>query len=119
MENSYWNSRGTYQDLYNQLLKLIPGPGPVTAPKSRKLDLLRKAANVYYDVFNNGLCNRGSQFYGVFKFGARSFKRTKYYRDLNGRQYARTEIQFDRIMRPMDARMDEIILAAAKEQGIA
>jgi len=118
MENSYWNSRGTYQDLYDKLRPLIPISGEVDGKNNKALERLRKAANVYYDVFNNGLCNRGKQFYGVFKFAASNFKRTRYDRDYRGRMVTRQEIMFDRIARPMDERMDEIILAAAKEQGI-
>jgi hypothetical protein len=39
---------------------LIPMDGPCVNPvKNRKLDQFRKAQNVVYDIFNNGLINRG------------------------------------------------------------
>ena len=114
MENTYWNSKGTHQALANELNKLIPTVGEIKGSKNKALEKFRKASNVYYDVFNNGLCNRGRAFTGIFKFNASNYKLARYTKWGLVR-----EIDFNRIIVPMDKVMDEIILAAAKEQGIA
>ena len=111
MENTYWNNKGTYSELNTKLEKLIPVSGPVVNPaKNKALEKFRKASNAYYDIFNNGGCNRGRSigkiFEGVmFYFG--------HYRRCNfGR------MNWERIHAITEPKMDEIILAAAKEQGL-
>lgn len=48
---SYWNDKGTYQDLLTKYEALIPMRGKVQTPH---LELLCNARGVYYDVMNNG-----------------------------------------------------------------
>lgn len=52
--STYWNNEGNYQVQYDELKKLIPLEGK--AP-TQKLELLRVATNMYYDVYNNGGMN--------------------------------------------------------------
>jgi len=98
----YWNGNGAHQALYEKLNELIPAEGEVAEPrKNRALEKLRKAANCYYDLFNNGLGNRAAEFRQVFGFGGTSIAKTR-------------EFYSDRLERCMD----EIILKAAHEQGL-
>jgi hypothetical protein len=103
-QTSYWNHTGRYQDLYTKLNDLIPAEGavPDARTKNRKLEKLRVAANCYYDLFNNGLCNRAAEFRRVFGFGGKMIVASRY-QDIGA----------------LEELMDEIILAAALEQGLA
>ena len=58
---SYWNSNGTYQAQYEELIKLVPREGEIKKGMCKhvfSLERFRKACNSYYDVFNNGGGNR-------------------------------------------------------------
>lgn len=106
MAGTYWDGEGKYQALYEKVNKLIPSEGDVLElRKNRALEKLRRAANCYYDLFNNGLCNRATEFRQVFGFGGTSISDGGY-RDTDPKA----------IM--LEQKMDEIILAAAKEQNI-
>jgi len=98
---SYWNSNGTYEALSKKLEQLVPVEGPVTAPNSRALEKFRKASNCYYDLFNNGLCNRAAEFRQVFGFGGTVIVKSLF-TDISG----------------LERKMDEIVLKAAQEQGL-
>jgi len=107
MTNSYWNGNGKYQAVANLLRDRIPVSGPVENLKqNRWLDKFRRASNCYYDLYNNGLCNRASEFNGVFKIASSRFK-TWDYGKFRETLYERTEVA-----------MDEIVMAAAIEQGL-
>ena len=110
MTNSYWNHSGKYQVVADLLEQCIPVEGPVENLKQNKmLEKFRKASNCYYDLYNNGLCNRASEFNGVFKIASSRFKCFGYYRqEFRPSLYERTEVA-----------MDEIVCAAAVEQGLA
>jgi hypothetical protein len=90
LSNTYWNHAGLHQGLVAQLQNHVPASGAV----ENALELFRKASNCYYDLYNNGLCNRAMEFASVFR-GVSSHD-----------------------VRAIEARMDEIILAPAKEQGL-
>ena len=103
---SYWGKTGKYEDVYKQLWEKIPLMGSVEEPrKNRALEKLRKASNCYYDLFNNGLWNRAKEFYHVFGFGGTVIVKNRF-----------NENMWE--MKKLEEKMDEIILAAAKEQGI-
>lgn len=105
LENTYWNNKGAYSDLYEKLNALIPAEGAVdNARKNRALEKLRKAANCYYDLYNNGLYNRAAQFRQVFGFGGTAF--------VKGR-YSDNALQLQ-----IENKMDGLILAAAHEQRV-
>ena len=110
MDNlTYWNSKGKYQAAADALQHLVPDEGSVPNPRQNKaLEKFRCATNCYYDLYNNGLCNRASQFARVFGFGASRYKETwRGYGKFSDRLYVKTEEQ-----------MDAIIVAAASEQGL-
>jgi len=52
---TYWEDKGKYQDLRDNISRFIPHTGKCNHPE---LELYRLAANVYYDVYNNGGCNQ-------------------------------------------------------------
>lgn len=107
--NTYWNNKGLHQQFVTRLNRLIPSSGPVHQPrKNRALEKFRKASNCYQDLFNNGLGNRAQQFYGVFGFASSHFKRHNY----RGSSFSPSF--YDKV----EAIMDDIVLAAAKEQGV-
>ena len=53
-EKTYWNHNGKYQKEYDELSAFIPEKGMAETIKG---ELLRCASRLYYDVYNNGLCN--------------------------------------------------------------
>lgn len=90
-----------------ELEALIPSEGEVDEPRKNKaLEKFRKACNCYYDHYNNGLCNRASEFREVF--GIASTK----YKEKVGRYSSFVDELYDRV----ETVMDEIILNAVKEQ---
>ena len=106
--NTYWNNKGTYQDMADALQELIPVQGSVdNAKKNPALEKFRKAINCYYDFYNNGLGNRAREFAKVFKFatGQYKFRDGRYGHDFSQVMYNRT-----------DTVMDTIVLAAYQEQ---
>lgn len=101
--NSYWNGNGKYQHLAGELQKLIPIAGEVENNKQNPaLEKFRKYSNAYYDLFNNGGGNLRQAVQSYFPGAFRKANKCEY-RGV----YAITE-----------PRMDEVILAAAHEQGL-
>ena len=113
MENTYWNRTGTHQNLVEKLNKLIPTMGEIKGSKNRQLEKFRKASNAYYDIFNNGGCNRSGSIRGFFGFGMSSM--SEVHRDAYGntRRY-----NWNAIHEKVEPIMDKIILAASAEQNI-
>lgn len=114
MENTYWNHNGTHETLANELQKLIPTTGEIKGSKNKALDRFRRAVNAYYDIFNNGGCNRG---HSIGKFFGRDVNHLlrQMYKD---RAYFNRIDGWGRIAQVTEPVMDKIILAAASEQGI-
>lgn len=101
--SNYWDGTGRFQNLANELAKLIPAAGPVAnARKNAKLERFRKVANAYYDLFNNGGGNRPQS---IVNF----FGRVK--------QYARRS-SWDHVYARTEPVLDNAILDAALEQGL-
>ena len=108
-ENTYWNNNGRFQMYVKELDALIPDAGEVNEPRKNKaLEKFRVASNCYYDLYNNGLCNRASEFRQVF--GIPSTK----YRERVGRYLDFVEEMYDLT----EQAMDEIIINAVKEQKL-
>lgn len=108
MEKTYWNNNGSYQDLSVALRNMIPDEGRVKEPrKNAKLDLFRRASNCYYDIFNNGGCNRRAEIRNIFDI---RFSYTAY--------SDRNPNRWDNIHATVEPIMDKIILEAASEQGL-
>lgn len=105
-ENSYWSGNGRFQDLYDRLHELIPGRGSVKGSKNAKLERLRKMANAYYDLFNNGGMNRQHAISSYFKI----------YRDDMIRACGPMKLNW--ICSKVDPVIEQAILEAAEEQGL-
>ena len=101
------------KSVYDELDGLIPFDGPVcNVNKNKKLEKLRKAANVVHDIFNNGLMNRGKSLkvLGLMKY------------DLPLPQYAHGHYydgNWDRIKEIVEPIFESIILDAAVEQDLS
>lgn len=110
---TYWENKGQYQSLVEELTERLPFFGPVENAKTtnKHLEKFRKAQNCYYDLYNNGLCNRAREFSNVFRIPGvpREIKQN----------YGRYDMISKSTEKLIEAKLDEIILAAAKEQGLA
>ena len=105
--NTYWNHNGKYEAFAQFLHTLIPLEGTVDKPhKNKALEKFRKASNCYYDLYNNGLWNRASQFAKVFGI------RSSHYKYLPGAH----QTFMDELYKETEKKMDEIVLEAMLEQ---
>ena len=107
---TYWNEQGTYQTIAEALQGLIPAIGEVPEVKTtnKALERFRKAQNCYYDLYNNGLCNRAREFSTVFRIAGVPREIKQNY----GYNYLVSSATEDAI----DKRMDELIMNAYREQ---
>jgi hypothetical protein len=102
---TYWSGKGTFAAEAAALNELIPDCGEVADTMNNlALERFRRASNCYYDLYNNGLCNRAAEFRKVFGFA--------------GTRVAKSNFTDAATIAKIDAAMDEIIRAAAEEQGI-
>lgn len=103
-KSMYWERTGKYQKESDKLQKLIPFQGEVNNPtENPALEKFRKASNCYYDLYNNGLCNREQEFKEVFGFDG-----TDIIQGENDDWYSVK----------LEHKIDKIIEAACKEQNI-
>tara|TARA_B100000212_G_scaffold341922_1_gene326619 strand:- start:2265 stop:2624 length:360 start_codon:yes stop_codon:yes gene_type:complete len=110
---SEWGVRNDVKHLVDELNELLPAMGMVkNANKNKYLEKFRKAQNVTYDIFNNGLCNRGRELkvLGLKKYDLplpEYYGRNNYFPG-----------NWDRIEEIVCEAFTPIVQAAAKEQGI-
>ena len=109
MNKTYWTGQGRYQLKADALEKLLPIFGEVEDAKgaNKHLDTFRRAVNCYYDVYNNGLCNRAREFSTLFKIAGVA-------KEINSRR-ANGMLSMDTQERIED-KMGLFILAAFQEQ---
>ena len=107
---TYWNNEGTYQDIAEELQALLPYSGEVEQGKTtnKALERFRKAQNCYYDLYNNGLCNRAREFSTVFRIAGVPREIKQNY----GYNFLVSSVTEDAI----DKKMDELIMNAYAEQ---
>ena len=107
MQKTFWNGTAELSPIAEELNKLIPDEGTVKNPKSNPaLEKFRKASNLYYEIFNNGGINglRGAKpMFGMEASWLRNLLRYNMY---------------DTIFAYTEPRIEEIVKAAAKEQGL-
>ena len=108
--NCYWLNTGQYMQTYSALRALIPPQGDVK-DRGRRLERFRRAGNVYYDLHTNGLCNRFGEVRTVLGITPRHYGITPH----RGIHF---DARDEKFLAAVEARMDEVILAAAQEQGI-
>ena len=108
-----WGQTATTKPIVEKLDELIPLEGMVTNPvKNKHLEKFRKAQNVVYDIFNNGLMNKGKSLkvLGLMRY------------DLALEEYRGGEIimraNWDRVNEVVEEAFTPIVMAAAKEQGV-
>lgn len=94
---TFWEGTHPLDQLGRTLGKLIPPSGSVQDPA---LEKFRKASNAYYDLFNNGGCNRPQAIYAIF--GVRKYQYSRFMNDTTASQ--------------IEDRMAAIVLAAFAEQ---
>lgn len=63
--STYWSGQGKFQEDYDRLQELVPFQGESNIPE---IELLRVTSNLYYDCYNNGLCNEHRLFDAVSLF---------------------------------------------------
>ena len=104
-----WGINSGFKKLADELNGLLPLQGKVeySQSKNKHLDKFRRAQNAAYDLFNNGLINRRSQFKNIFGFAPT--QTAVYYSNKDTWTY--WEDMVEKVMTP-------IIQAAAKEQGV-
>jgi len=97
MKNTYWNNNGKHQYSINALISIVPAEGE--CPKHRpKLERFRRAWNAYYDLYNNGGCNRKYDIRNILKTSSTAFNN-----------------RFDEVSEEIEAKMDKIVLDAFSE----
>jgi hypothetical protein len=111
MNKTYWTGQGRYQLKADALEKLLPIFGEVEDGKgaNKHLETFRRAVNCYYDVYNNGLCNRAREFSTLFKIAGVA-------KEINSRR-ANGMLSMDTQERIED-KMSLFILAAFQEQFV-
>lgn len=104
MQNTYWNHNGKFETFAAALQERVPVEGAVkNVQKNKQLERFRKAVNCYYDLYNNGLCNRKASFAKIFGIAANN--------------YAYGRGRFDpHLYADVERKMDEIIVDAYAEQ---
>ena len=107
-----WAVNSGFEHLQKQLDEMLPVMGKVEKSQSanKQLEKFRKAQNLLYDLFNNALGNRRTEFRNFFGF----VPLPGY-----GHQYSISRMRWEQIEDEMEPIFTDIILAAAKEQGIA
>jgi len=102
-KKTYWHDNGEYQELADELEKLIPVSGEVeNADENPKLERFRKVGNAYHDLFNNG---GGNPCRGTAKY-------------FPGTISLASVSEWDKVYEITEPIMSRAILKAAKEQGI-
>ena len=95
-------------------LEIFPDQGEVVDKKNNPaLEKFRKAQNVAYDIFNNGLGNKARQCKGALGFCKRDLPLDEW----RGGQLI-WPARWDRIEEMVEEAFTPIVIAAAKEQGI-
>ena len=107
--STYWDGKGLYQAKVDALEKLLPSFGEVPDNKvtNKHLEKFRKASNCYYDLYNNGLCNRAREFKTLFCIPVLREIKQNYKSN-----FLVSSVTEDAI----DAKMDQFVLLAYEEQ---
>jgi hypothetical protein len=115
-KNANWGCTPETFDLANRLndLEIFPRQGSVPGwgGRNKHLEKFRKAQNVVYDIFNNGLGNRGKSLkvLGLKKYDL-ALAEYVGYRLINPTNWEQIEEVVEEAFTP-------IVMAAAKEQGL-
>ena len=117
MSTTYWNNDGKYNEAVKALQAMIPAEGAVKGSKNKALERLRKAINKYYRLYNDGDFNIGARtIFGIEEMWEYTYYKT--YTDWKGRLQSRKAFN-EKLYAAVEEAMDEIVIAAALEQGVA
>ena len=129
LEKSLWNGKSPYSEWANELRELVPVEGEVEHHqyRNRALEKFRKATNCYYDLYNNGLCNRGRAFSKVFGITLDQYchKRGMYHKPhkhLEDKFYGLVESKFNKIIiaavvEQFPDKIEQVITATLSDQS--
>lgn len=108
---SEWGVNPGFAFLAEQLTEMIPFQGKCENSRTtnKHLDRFRRAQNVIYDLFNNGLGNRRDEYRRMFGEVPLPGIRSQHYI---------SRVRWEQIEDEVEENLTPIILAAAKEQGI-
>ena len=106
-----WGVNPGFSHLVEQLNEMLPLMGKCENARTtnKKLDKFRRAQNVIYDLFNNGLGNRRSEYRRMFGDVPLPGIRSQHY--ISALRWSQIEDEVEQNFTP-------IIIEAAKEQGI-
>ena len=106
-----WGINSGFKNLADQLNELLPLQGRVqfSRSKNKQLEKFRKSQNLLYDLFNNALMNRRSEFKSFFGFVPINTSRYS---------YPVTATRWKQVEEEMEILFTPVILSAAKEQGL-
>ena len=99
--STYWNGNGTHQAIADELEKMIPTMGEC---EDKRVEQFRKAANAYYDIYNNGGGNSANRKVAYYFPGVMTVL-TRHYRN----------IDWDAVQEITEPKMDAIIEKVAKK----
>lgn len=100
---TYWNNKGTYQDDYDELFKLVPPSGEAKEPH---IELLRCISKLYYRFYNDGDrpdCGEYDDYLDTL-------------RDDGYLEHSFTSMDEEEIAKILENTCDEIILYAAQKE---
>ena len=103
-EFTYWNQKGTFQDLANKLEKMVPIMGEC---EDKRVERFRKAVNAYYVIYNYGCCNIASTKVSYYFPGVMGIIRSNYRRP-----------DWEAVEEITEPIMDEIVEKVAKKVGL-
>tara|TARA_A100001015_G_scaffold56295_2_gene61911 strand:+ start:10619 stop:10969 length:351 start_codon:yes stop_codon:yes gene_type:complete len=114
MKNTYWEGKGTYQEISDKLEEMVPASGACyNIPEdeesgiNKPLDMFRETVNAYYDIFNNGGCNSANRRVSYYFPGVMS---------VINRNYRNIDWQLvESIVEPI---MDKRVLLTAKKMNL-
>ena len=108
---SNWATNEGFVELREKLNDLVPSQGrcEFSQSKNKHLDRFRRAQNLLYDLFNNGLMNRRQEFRKFFGFVP--LPSPRYYSHITATRWEQIEDQMEPIF-------TNIMQDAAREQGV-
>jgi len=109
---SYWANTGKHQELAEKLEELVPDEGRVPNPyRNKALERFRKAVNAYCRLYNDGDLHIGAaRMFGI-EYPS-TYRRTRW----SGQRSFKT--WSPELYVKVNEAMDQIVLAAAEEQGL-